>query len=319
MANVTKRWITEDHAGGPAIEFPLAVFTGSVDGPTVAVVAGMHGGEYAGMLGAGRLIQRLERLPVQGRILVVPILSMLAAFRRSMQLSPVDEREVHYQWPNREGSYSEHLVELLLRTIGKVDVYMDLHGGEFAQDLTPHVGVPWVGDDPLWEKSLALARAFDVPFVSRRPVRDTPLALPLILLDAGVPNIWTEIGRNGLPEERTVSLQYAGVLNAIRAVGGLPGKAVVHNPRIVGPRSWRVVGTENGLWRPAVRPGQHVKTGQLVGEMFDVFGARLREFRAEGDALVMWVCTSPPIDVNRHPHGNNWHQWLAHLAEDPTG
>ena len=319
MADVTKRWITEEHPEGPAIEFPLAVFTGSADGPTVAVVAGMHGGEYAGMLGAGRVIQRLEHLPVQGRVLIVPILSMLAAFRRSMQLSPVDEREVHYQWPNREGSYSEHLVEVLLRAIGKVDFYLDLHGGEFAQDLTPHVGVPWVGDDGLWDKSLALARAFDVPFVSRRPVRDTPLALPLILLDAGVPNIWTEIGRNGLPEERTISLQYGGVLNAIRTVGGLPGKAVVHNARIVGPRSWRVVGTESGLWRAAVRAGEHVKSGQLIGEMFDVFGTRLREFRAEGDALVMWVCTSPPIDVNRHPHGNNWHMWLAHLAEDPTG
>jgi predicted deacylase len=316
MAAVVKRWVREDHPGGPPIEFPLAEASGSADGPTVAVVAGMHGGEYAGMLAAGKVIQRLEHLEVRGRIIIIPILSIQAAFRRSMQLSPIDEREVHYQWPNRDGSYSEHLVELLLRTLGKIDALLDLHAGEFAQDLTPHIGVPWITDDDIWKRSLELARAFDVPYLSRRAVRDTPLALPLLLLEAGVPNIWSEIGHNGLPQAHTVALQYGGVLNALRVAGALAGKPVRFRGRVIGPKRWSLVGEDYGLWRPAVRSGQHVKTGQLLGELFDVFGARIKEYRSPGNAVVLWVCTSPPIDPARRPHGNNWHSWLMNLVED---
>ena len=198
MADITKTEIIEEHGTGPAIAFPLARIEGDEDGPTVAITAGMHAGEYAGIVAAGRLVRSLSTLEVRGRVLVIPALSTQAVFRRSMQLSPVDGREVHYQSPgNADTSYSEHLIEVLLRTIGDVNAYLDLHGGAFIQDLTPYVCVPWIGDDALWERSLALAHAFDVPFVDRRPVRETQLALPLLLLEAGVPNVSTRSATAG--------------------------------------------------------------------------------------------------------------------------
>jgi predicted deacylase len=235
---------------------------------------------------------------------------MAAAFRRSMQLSPIDQREVHYQRPNASGSYSEHLIELLLGTIGHVDALMDLHGGEVIQDVLPHIHIPWTGDESLWNRGFEIARAFDVPYISRRKVLDTPLVLPSLLLEAGIPNFWTEIGRNGLPQETAIALQYEGILNALRVTGNVAGQPKLRNPQVIGPDQWSILCKKTGLWRPAVHPGQHVKTGQLLGEVFDVFGARIDEYRAPGDGIVMWVCTSPPVDTEWRPHGNSWHQWL---------
>jgi uncharacterized protein len=320
VSQVLKTWIGEPHPGAPDVRFPLADARGDASGPTVAITAGMHGGEYAGILAATKLIQHLAQTDVHGRVLVIPTLSTLAFFGRSMQLSPVDAQEVHYLWPgNPAGSFSEHLIDLLFRTVRIADAVIDLHAGEFVQDLTPYVGVPWLDDGPLWQRSLDLATAFNVPFINRRAVAETSIALPRALLEIGIPNVWTEIGRNGLPEPATIALQYDGLVNVLTLLGVLPGSGIRYAPRQVGPRHWSIFAEQSGLWHPRIRGGESVTRGQLVGELTDVFGDHLHSFTAPADALATYVCTSPAIDVDNHPHGNNWHQHLIQLVEDPHG
>ena len=169
---VERSFVKAEHRDGD-IEFPLAVLSGARDGPTLAVIAGMHGGEYTGPLAAMQLIRECGTDDLSGRLIVIPVLSMRAFMLRNMQLSPVDEREVHYLWPgNPGGTYSEALVDLVYRTVKDADYLLDLHAGEMAQALEPYVAVPWIEDGPLWDRSLDLACAFDVPFVDRRALAD---------------------------------------------------------------------------------------------------------------------------------------------------
>src|SRR5712691_11784013 len=298
MAPLTTRWIREEHIGGPTVEFPLAEVNGDADGPTVAVISGMHGGEYAGILAAQRLIQRLEGEPLRGRVLVVPILSTASFFSRTMQLSAVDEQEAHYVWPGHPShSYTGHLIDLLFRTIRSSQFVLDLHGGELVQDLVPHIRVPWLKDGAMWSLSLSVARGFDVKYVDKCLVAETPHGLPHALLDEGIPNLWTEIGHNGLLSAADIRRQFDGVVNELRTLGSLPGKPPRYRPRPVGPKHWSIYSDRRGLWRPAVRPGQTVRSGQLLGELFDVFGERLESFGSPANALVEFLCTSPPIEI----------------------
>jgi len=305
MATLDKSIVRREHRDG-SIEFPLANFTGSGPGPTVAVISGMHGGEYAGVLACQQLIRELDPAHLRGRLLVIPVVSTRAFMQREMQLSPVDEKEVHFVWPgNPEGSYSEALVDLLYETIHAADFVLDLHSGEFAQGLEPYVCASWGDyDAPLLESCLLLARAFDVPFVDRRVLADTPLALPRALLDRGVANVWTEIGRNGLPDPRTISLQHDGVVNVLRLLNMLPGEGQLHRPRLVGPRHWSVYAERSGIWVAAVEPSAHVQAGQVLGELQDYFGQTLQVYRAEADALVEYLATSPAINADRRTGGD---------------
>lgn len=310
----------EEHSATPQVEFPVAEFRGPEDGPFVVIVAGMHAGEYAGVLAAGQLVQRLPRLVRRGRVLVVPVLSMRAFLQRNMQLSPVDQHEVHYLWPgDPSSSYSAHLIDALYRTIKGADAMLDLHAGEFAQDLTPYVCVPWEGDGALWDRSFELACYFEVPFIDKRAVAETALALPRALLADGTPNLWTEIGRNGLPESKTVRLQRDGCLEVLRSLRVIDGEVMRRSPRIVGPRHWGIHAEKTGVWIPGVRPSQSVREGQRLGKMTDFFGKTLQIFRSPADALVEYVCTACAIDFDRQPHGNRWHQLLVQLAEDRGG
>lgn len=312
-------WITERHYDGTLIEIPAVRFSGPSRGPAVAVIAGMHAGESAGVIAALRLVRRLEREEVHGDILVIPVLNLPAFYARSMQLSPVDLHELHYVWPgNPEGSFSEHLIDMLFRELRSNDAVVDLHGGELVQDLTPYVGVPWDGDGDLWRRSLRMARCFEVPFVDRRAVAETPLALPRALLAEGIPNIWTEIGRNGIPSKSAVNRQYRGLIGLLRLLGNLQGRAEVYRSRIVGPRHWSITASQSGIWDPAIRAGQHVALGQVLGTLFDSQGVALETIRAPVDSLVEFVTTHPAINFSRQPHGYQWHQHLVQLVEDPS-
>lgn len=315
---VERRWLREEHPGGPPVEIPLAEVIGAEGGPTVAIMAGMHAGEYAGVLAAVQLIRRLADMPMSGRVLIVPIISIQAFYQRNMQLSPIDQREVHYVWPgDPDASYSAHLVDLLFRTIRVASAVVDLHGGEFVQELRPYVAIPWEQDGDLFERALAIGRSFPVPFVDKRPLPDSPLALPRALYREGIPNVWTEVGHNGLIGAAEVRIQAEGCLNVVGLLGLIAGRTQPPQPRLVGPRRWSVVADRTGLWLPEIRAGDHVRAGQPLGRMVDPFGEVLRTFEAPADAIVEYVCTSPAIDSERRPHGNVWHQHLAQLAEDP--
>jgi predicted deacylase len=314
---VKKLVVLEERSVEPVVEFPLVDVRGSDDGPTVAIIAGMHAGEYAGVLATQKLISLLETALVSGRILIVPIVSVRAFYARNMQLSPVDQKEVHYLWPGRPtGSFSDRLIDLLFRTLRVANAVVDMHGGEFVQDLTPFVGVPWERDDDLFARSLELAHSFDVPFVDQRAVAETPIALPRALYREGIPNIWSEIGHNGLPGAVEVNLQFDGCRNVLRQLGVIGGRPVRHRSRVVGPKHWSVVTDTTGIWLPKVRAGQHVRKGQVLGRMTDVFGRPTETVTSPADALVEFLCTSPAVDGERRPHGNTWHQWLVQLVDD---
>jgi predicted deacylase len=314
---VERRFVKRTHRDGE-IEFPVAVLTGVRDGPTLAIISGMHGGEYTGPLAAMQLIKECATDDLAGRVIVIPVLSTRAFMLRNMQLSPVDEREVHYVWPgNADGTYSEALVDLVYETVKDADYLLDLHAGEMAQALEPYVCVPWVEDGPVWERSLALATAFDVPFVDRRALADTPLALPRALLDRGMPNAWTEIGSHGIADPDRIALQYNGLVNVLRQLSMQPGDMAPFHPRVVGPKHWSIYAERSGVWRPAIAPYDHVRTGQVLGELHDYFGEPLEVYRSPADALVEIVASSPAINVDREPHGYAWHRHIVQLVEDP--
>jgi predicted deacylase len=321
MAKVKRQWLSEVHDASADVRVPLATFS-PTSGPSkasVSIIAGMHPGEAAGLLAAQDLMTTLIDADLAGTVNVIPIASIEAFYARALQLSPIDERECHYMSPGHpDGTYTEHLVDILFRTVKGSDVVVDLHGGELVQDLTPYVGVPWRGmQDPLWDTCLKVASCFDVPFLAKRDVYEAGVALPAALLEAGVPNVWSEIGRNGLPEPFAIKLQYEGLLRVLGSFGVLDGvKALARHPTVLGPQHWVVFAGRSGVWRPEVVAGEHVVRSQRLGTISDEFGSQLQTYEAPGTGVVEYLCTSPAISHRRTPYGNRWHQLLAQIVSD---
>ena len=319
-SGVEKEVVRRTHRSGEVVEIPVASITGSKPGPTFAVTAGMHGGEYAGVLAAQKLVQTVKPDSLSGRLIVVPVISTQAFMMRNMQLSPVDEREVHYLIPgNPEGSYSEFLLDVLFSIIKEANYVIDMHAGEFAQALFPWVPVPMVGTQKVQDDSRAIAEGFRVPYLELRTRRDRIPPYAAFLAEKGIANVWSEIGKNGIPTPEDVAIQYDGVIAALQTFGMLPGKPARPLHKWIGGQRVQIIAEQSGVWHPAVKEGEIVEKGQFLGELTDYFGETLERYTAPFRGMVLYYWSSPAINHRRRPYGNDWHSGLvslASLAED---
>ena len=69
------------------------------------------------------------------------------------------------------------------------------------------------------------------------------------------------------------------------------------------------------MWHPKITEGQTVEKGELLGITTDIFGNFVKEYRARTRSLVLYYWTSPAINVERKPHGYDWHSGLVSLLE----
>ena len=305
------------HHSGEELEIPVGRVVGAHAGPRFGVSAAMHAGEPAGVRAAIRLWRDLDPARLSGEVLIIPIMSTRAFFARSMQLSPVDQREMHYQpVGNPGGSYSEFQIDCVFNLLRDLDFHVDMHAGEYVQSLHPWVAFMEPQDPRQRRDAWRLAGSFPVPHLDPRTPQDMPIGLPIALLDAGVVNVWTEIGQNGLQEADAIEMQYRGLTNALHRFGMLDGPSdAVPAQEVVGPRRWTLETEHTGYWRPIVRPGQQVRKGERLGEIRSLDGRPLDVVTAPDDALVQYVWTSPAINADRTPHGYTWHRGLVRLVE----
>ncbi len=300
--------------GGSSLEIPVATIDGAASGPIFTVISGMHAGEYSGVLAAQRLIQTVDAGRMSGTLRVVPIVSTAAFLARSMQLSPIDEREVHFYAPgNPDGSYTEFQIDTLYSILRGSDFVIDMHSGEFAQALHPWVPVPMVGAPNVQEASRSLSMGYRVEYVElRREISSIP-RLASYLADDGISNLWAEVGKNGLPDEEHIAIHHDGVIAAMQTVGMLPGLPERPPQKVVEGRRFQLNANQSGVWHSYVREGEIVETGQELGKITDYFGDTLEVYLAPERALVLYYWSSPAIDHTRRPHGYDWHAGLVSL------
>ena len=320
MAGKTTELVRRLHHSGEELTIPVARIEGARPGPTFAITSGMHAGEYAGVLAAIRLIREIDPAALAGRVIVVPVISTRAFMMRSMQLSPVDEKEVHFQVPgNPGGTYSEYLIDVLYELVREADYLIDMHAGEFAQSLTPWVPVPLVGSEDMRSRALQIARGFAVPYLDLRTDPEMIPSFARFLAERGIANVWTEIGQNGLPDAEAIRLQYEGCVRALCSVG-MVSSALPPAPRhrYVGQRHHTVVADRSGIWHPAITVAEIVAEGQVLGELQDYFGNVVERYTAPFAGIVLYYWSSPAINAEWRPHGYNWHSGLVRLGGLPT-
>jgi predicted deacylase len=311
---VEKTFVRKTHHTGHEVVLPVATVSGAKDGPTFAVISGMHAGEYAGILASQQLIQTVKPGDLRGRLIVVPVISVRSFMMRYMQLSAVDDREVHYYVPgNPQGSYTEFLVDTLWGVIKDANYVLDMHAGEFAQALYPWVPVPMTGSPEVNERSKSLALGYRVPYIELRSNRDSVPKLAAMMSDLGIANIWAEVGKNGLPTSEHVNIHYHGARAALQTVGMLPGTPDRPPQKLLTGRRYQINADTSGVWRCAVQEGDIVEKGQLLGRLTDYFGDPLREYHAPERSLVLYYWSSPAINADRRPHGYDWHNALISL------
>src|SRR5438270_12510513 len=101
---------------GESITVDVVSIASGQPGPRLAVLAAMHGTEYASVAAVGRLIQTLAPARVRGTLILVPVANRLAFETRTMYVCPPDGKNLNRTFPgDAYGTYAEVLADLLWR------------------------------------------------------------------------------------------------------------------------------------------------------------------------------------------------------------
>lgn len=294
---------TIDLAG---LAVPFVELTGSADGPTLTVIAGVHGCEYASMDGVRRWLRALEGLVLEGRglrgrVRAVPVLNVTAFAARSPFVVPEDGKNLNRSFPgDPSGTLAERLAwDAFTQLIQGADAYVDAHCGDLVEALQPFA-IYEAG--PAEDRARELATAYGLPYVIRQPggaERTVNGSSSASAAEAGIPAITAEAGGCGLVEEHAVALHVAG-LNGVLASLGMTEAPAAAEPRAAEPTYlgrflWPRC-REAGWWAPTVKAGDTLRQGQVIGTVTSLDGATVKEtVTSPADGVVIFVTSSPAV------------------------
>jgi predicted deacylase len=278
--------------------WPYTAVRGAQGGPHVALISGVHPAEYPAIESNIRFTRNLDPSRLRGTVVSLPLIDVPAFLPRSPFVCPIDGKNPNRFFPgNPNGTFSEVMDDAIFRTvIDPADVLIDLHGGDMVEALVPFSIYSVSGNDDVDARSVALGRAFGLPYLiaSRPQPGGIGGTTAHAAAAAGIPSIIAESGSSGLLTEPETQLMVDGIENALRSLGMLDGEVRRNEPVEIEQFTWLRSPVE-GMWYPSVEVGARVLEGQNIGRIGNLYGDTLTEISAPHDGVVLFITSAPAM------------------------
>lgn len=281
---------------GTPVKMPITLINGVNEGKTVVITGGTHGGEYPGVEASIRLAKTLQPAEVSGQLIIVHPVNVPAFQAKLQYVGPYDGKNLNREYPGlATGTVTQRIAYTISSQLfTQADFYMDLHGGDIHESLTPFVIYSKLGDEAQTKLSLEASKALGVKYVCGSVSTNGTFGCAATM---GVPGFLGEIGNCGLWSEAEVKQYVDGVSNVLRLLKVLPGEVVENKEAVVVDHMTGLDAQQTGCWYPCVKINDLVKKGQKLGEIRDYFTNVLGEYFAPCDGVMLYVISSLPINA----------------------
>jgi predicted deacylase len=292
------RYLTAESREGPEVSVPVATVSGTEDGPTLLIVAGVHGSEYVGIEATRRLFRELEPAALRGTLVTVPVFGVPAFYGLAAHTSPVDGADPGRSFPGRaDGSYTERAARLVWdELVTDADAVIDVHGGDLEEHLVEYSQITECGDDEVDRRGEELAKALGLPLYVRAPRpadESSDTSLFLAAARHGIPGVLAEAGSHGELDLGLAESYYQALRGALVHLGMVDGELPgTREPQVL-RRFEGIKAPAEGFWSPAVAKGETLEKGQKVGEMHDLFGEHVADVESHEDGVILGVISTP--------------------------
>ena len=209
-------------ASGAELRLGLHTVTGAKTGPTLGILATVHGDETMGLMAVRRLLQELDVKTLSGRVAAIPVANPLAVsvFNRQTpeQHGKTDLHEVFPGHP--EGNLTQRMASVITtHLLDHVDALVDIHCGGLGGRLQSRADLDASAPAEVFEGSLKLCRAFNTTFVHANNLAGTAARY---CNARGVPTANPEIGGVYLgPQAEAAYIEeaVAGLRSIMAAIG----------------------------------------------------------------------------------------------------
>jgi predicted deacylase len=263
------------HADGSDAVLFIHELVGEKEGPTVGISASIHGNENAGSQAVLELYRRIKDMPLNGRILLLPVANP-RAFAVNHRFTPLDELNLNREFPGDDrGNYTQQLAFALTRDyFDRIDANIDLHSGTDR----PTVDYVYIWSDE------GLSRAFGSKILYRPTTGKTGTVYSgttkTVTIDRRPEMKVTtiELGGGIVDQGPYVERTVEGMLNQLRYLGVLEGE-VKPSPKQVVIHELVGIRPKHGGWLEPLSPanGETIKGGQLLGRVVSPYDFELIE------------------------------------------
>lgn len=317
--------VTVDLHGG---EIALGVheITGARDGPTLAILSGLHGCEWLSIEMVRRLVQRLDPKALLGRVLAVPVGNPVALTHLTRNTpDESDSADLNRIFPGQFTWITDLLAKAITEHVLKRCQYLiDMHLGLWAASWYV---VVWPKDLPnadLVRKAGVMAQAFGCPMIHHLDVATQKpgprSAAGYAGVHLGVTPLLVEIGGAGFApnlEEKWIEETVAGIMSVMRAIGMLEGDPIRLERYLHFNRTIRVNPSVAGYLIPEIGPDALTKDaepGQVAGRVISPYSFEELEV-LRSPVRGAWTTVSRPYPVRP----GYWAFGVANLEDPGTG
>ncbi len=123
---------------GENLDFPVVILNQEKK-KTILITAGVDGDEYAGIVAAKRLVEILEKIKCEYRLIIIPVVNVFGN-KEGVSFNPRDGKFPKYIYPGKiNGTSSEKLLFCLDKYISQSFLWIDLHSGSNDEMLKPFI------------------------------------------------------------------------------------------------------------------------------------------------------------------------------------
>ncbi len=274
---------------GTTIDIPIIVHRAKKEGPTLMLLAGMHGDEINGVEIMRRILRDKLHHVQCGTVICIPIINIYGFINFSRDVP--DGKDINRSFPgSKTGSLASQVAFFLMtEIIPHIDYGIDFHTGGSRINNAPQIRVKI--DDP---ENLELATVFGTKFILDAPFRDRSLRKEAFKMNKRI--LVYEGGESLRLRKNAIDEGIAGMLRVMKHLNmredaPVPAKKTV----IIAKSSW-VRAKVAGLHYSFVRNGSPIKKNDILGEVCDPYGAHETKIKSTVIGHVIALNNNPVIN-----------------------
>lgn len=274
-------------------ELPVTLINGVEEGDTVLITGGIHNAEYVGIECVTTLAKELQPEDIKGVLIMVHIVNINGFKARTVSVSAADGKNLNRVFPgNKDGTFTDKLAYFMeTELFARADYYIDVHNGDWFEDLTPFIYCVGNAAPEVAAKAEAMAKRADVPFYVKSGSNKGgaynyagSLGIPSVLIERGCKGGWSQNETEASRKDVKNILRHLGVLKT-------PMEIRKHIP-IHMTHAHYVDSMQEGCWHPMKNAGDIVKKGEVIGVLKDYFGEVIEEVTINEDCVILYQTIS---------------------------
>lgn len=266
------------------IQVPVLVERAKEDGPTLLVMAGLHGDELNGIEIVRRFLRKKLNKPAKGTIICLPIFNIFGFLNLKRELP--DGRDLNRSFPgSNNGSLAAQFAFHFMKEIAPYcDYIIDFHTGAAQRNNFPQIRCVFSDHE-----SVELAKIFNPPFILNSSL--IPKTLRESMVKRNKMLLLFEGGKSNNIEENVVEEGLNGLKRVITHLGMRNYKFDIskdREPIFIGENKW-MRAPSSGMFQCFVVNGTAVQKGAILALVTDPYGKYEKKIKASQSGYVICI------------------------------